>query len=84
VDSLTFLTDKGKKPPKFDGDGGTYHLMNNSEDSELLCNDQESTDWDLLLPRQTTQHLPKEKKWKFSSSSYNENDSFNLGFTSSI
>lgn len=28
VDSLTFITNKGTKSPKFGGDGGMYHLMN--------------------------------------------------------
>jgi hypothetical protein len=28
VDSLTFITNKGTKSPKYGGDGGIYHLMN--------------------------------------------------------
>ncbi len=36
MDSLTFLTNKGTKSPKFGGDGGTYHLMNIPEGFRIV------------------------------------------------
>ena len=36
IDSLTFITNKGNKSPKFGGNGGTYHLVNIPQDYRIV------------------------------------------------
>lgn len=36
IDSLTFITNKGNKSPKFGGNGGTYHLVNIPQDHRIV------------------------------------------------
>lgn len=36
IDSLTFITNKGNKSPKYGGDGGSYHLLNIPQDYRIV------------------------------------------------
>lgn len=36
IDSLTFVTNKGNKSPKYGGDGGYYHLVTLPEGYRLI------------------------------------------------
>jgi hypothetical protein len=36
IDSLTFITNKGNKSPKFGGTGGSYHLVNIPQDYRII------------------------------------------------
>ncbi len=36
IDSITFITNKGNKSPKFGGDGGGYHLVNILPDYRIV------------------------------------------------
>jgi hypothetical protein len=36
IDSLTFITNKGNKSPKFGGSGGSYHLVNIAQDYRIV------------------------------------------------
>ncbi len=36
IDSITFITNKGNKSPKFGGDGGSYHLVNILPDYRIV------------------------------------------------
>ena len=36
IDSVTFITNKGNKSPKFGGTGGSYHLVTIPEDHRIV------------------------------------------------